>query len=419
MKTMIFSGLILLAIPMAGLAETTPDHRQTKQDKDGTIVVTGVRLEDTERALKNCIAQKCPPDKDIAASLAHAENQFVAGDYKGARRTLLAARGRDRRYAKQFPTAVAGLVRANARVASHLGEGEAYQLGTIDIVDALKAGLPDTDPRILYARVEVGDMYARLGSYEAAQGAYENVIARARALGLARAEALAMLHLASFYSASSLGTGKVDNNAKRIIEELTAKKDPVFTPYAQAAKFLLARMLTRQGDPSIADKLIAQLKDYPPTEKPVLVYSPRIADITNNGRDRDSYLAGASLTLDVPIIYDLKQISTRDFDDQWVDISFYVAPDGHVNDAGVIRQSKSLDEDYWVKKLVQAVSARRYLPLKLDPTDPGILRVERYTLTSLWTSRPGTKVRERDPDGRIEVLDLSVDTPPTKVTASN
>jgi hypothetical protein len=52
-----------------------------------TIVVTGASLAETGRRLAGCLARHCPPDEDIAATLAHAENLFVAGDYRQAHAT--------------------------------------------------------------------------------------------------------------------------------------------------------------------------------------------------------------------------------------------------------------------------------------------------------------------------------------------
>ncbi|MFX7620706.1 hypothetical protein ABTJ52_20035, partial [Acinetobacter baumannii] len=74
------------------------------------IIVTAIRLKDSADAVRRCVERHCPPDQDIAAALAHAENQFLSGDYRGARNTLNAARGRDRRFASKFPVQVASLV---------------------------------------------------------------------------------------------------------------------------------------------------------------------------------------------------------------------------------------------------------------------------------------------------------------------
>src|SRR4051812_17699393 len=110
---------LLSSLLLATTAASAPNP-QTEQ----TIVVTGRSLQDTERALRECLARKCPPNEDIAASLAHAENLFVAGKYGDARRVTLAAVGRNHRYRKTYPIDVSGLYRANARIAAHLGEGQ-------------------------------------------------------------------------------------------------------------------------------------------------------------------------------------------------------------------------------------------------------------------------------------------------------
>ena len=93
-----------------------------KQEIPREIVVTARSIKDTEADLKACLARKCPPDQDIKATLAHAENQFVAGDYRNARSTLVNSLGRNRRHKGKYPVEVSDLLRANGNVATHLGE---------------------------------------------------------------------------------------------------------------------------------------------------------------------------------------------------------------------------------------------------------------------------------------------------------
>ena len=107
MKTLYFLPLLALASP--ALAQSEPEERGQ------TIIVTGTPLSQTERALRDCIARRCPPDQDVAASLAHAENQFVAGDYEGARRTTKASLGRNNRHAENLSGA--GLESLAGRIA--------------------------------------------------------------------------------------------------------------------------------------------------------------------------------------------------------------------------------------------------------------------------------------------------------------
>ena len=81
----------LSALPFLALAFAAPAGAQQAGQPGaapvaGDIVVTARSLQDTADALAACIARNCPPDEDIAATLAHAENQFVGGDYRSARR---------------------------------------------------------------------------------------------------------------------------------------------------------------------------------------------------------------------------------------------------------------------------------------------------------------------------------------------
>ena len=87
---------------------------------DSSIIVTGRAIEDKRVALGACLARHCPPNEDIDASLALAETQLVAGKYREARVTLLAALGRDKKAAMAYPIPVADLYRANGRVAAQL-----------------------------------------------------------------------------------------------------------------------------------------------------------------------------------------------------------------------------------------------------------------------------------------------------------
>src|ERR1700710_1139442 len=100
MKSSFIALLSLTAFSMPAAAQEKP---QTPPAKNNDIVVTGVRLQDSEKALKDCLARHCPPTEDIAATLAHAENEFVAGDYHDARKTLQSSVGRNKRFAKNYP----------------------------------------------------------------------------------------------------------------------------------------------------------------------------------------------------------------------------------------------------------------------------------------------------------------------------
>ena len=388
------------------LGAAMPPQDPDQREDPGTIVVTGKSIAETEHALARCLARQCPPEEDIAASLALAENQFVAGNYKGARTTLLAAAGRNRRYAKQFPVPVAGLLRANARIAEHLGETNAYRVGMIDSIDALKSGLPEGDPRILVQRVEIGDMLAHLGRYKAAEDNYGAVAAEAAKRSLPRIEAFAMLRTAWLWTRlAQQDPATYRGRALRALDALIAREgDPIHRPYAQAARVLKARMLAESGDGTAMDSLIAGYIKTPPTAEPVLLasepvnYQRSVAVPTMN--------MGNRIVLDPSMTRRYASVATEG---QWIDVMFWIRPDGTTADIEIARHGKG-PRGEWEAAVLQAISTRRYVPLALDPADPGVLRVERYTLTTTNDQNiTGSRLRQPDIKPIIEMIDLTAD----------
>ncbi|MDB5711539.1 MAG: hypothetical protein JWL96_3609 [Sphingomonas bacterium] len=371
------------------------------------VVVTGVRLKDTEAALKACIARKCPPKEDIDATMAHAENEFVAGDYHGARQTLLGSVGRNRRYAKQYPIDVSDLMRANSRVAVHLGEGDDYLFSANEVVRILKSGLAPDDYRVLGARVELADAYAKSRDVDLALNTYRDVASRAHKLGLPGVEGYTRLREVGLLGAlSEANVSGYGDMLRRAIDSLVADRNPQLAAYAFGARPIRARIDARHGNASAIDQMIAEYRRTAPVStRTILLYSPPI--VQNPASAARQAASGETLN----------QMAMDDFDNQWVDISFWVAPDGHVTDAGVLRQSSKLN-DYWVKPIVTSLSGRRYAPLAMDPSQPGVLRVERYTFTSRWTNNvTGSHMRQREPTPQVEMVDLTVDPPSGTQTA--
>lgn len=389
-----YKALILTVAALAAM----PAQAQRAPDNEGAaIVVTGRSLSDTEKALLACIARHCPPDQDVDATIAHAENQFVAGAYKGARRTLLSGSRRNKRFAKQYPVAVSDLLRANARVAAHLGEDRAYSGATMDMLSALKAGLADEDPRVLAGRIELADSMFRIGRVYYAADSYREIARDARRLKQPRIEGYALLRLASLYTQIALAPPRSDDGvARKALDALIHSPVPEHRPFAQAARMLRARLTVKRGDDSALDAVIAELRTAR-SEVPVMVYGEPVKMADQSVREK----AAGSVT---------QRMQMNDVDDQWADIGFWIAPDGRPTDIEVLRASKSNDS-WWLSPVLASIRTRRYLPLKREPGDPGILRVERYSLTAPWTTTTGTRLRVRSAQPRIEMLDLSNDEP--------
>lgn len=405
MRLFLLSAVSLIGFTGHAFAQS---DASAANDPAGTVVVTAQPLTSTEAALKACIARKCPPAEDIAATLAHAENQFVAGAYKAARGTLLDGRARNLRYGRQLPEPVANLLRANARIGAHLGEGEVFQLDTIIAFETLRRALPAEDPRVLEAQIEQGDMFLRFGRIVPAAEAYRAVERRARAVGNSRMLGFALLRQLQMYSAisedSSISglTGAVgyEGDAERAYRALTDGQNPALAEFGDAARIVRAQSKARSGDTKSIDTLANEYRNRPPSDHPVLLYSPAIA-----------VNAPGMRALPVGNQFDEGNVLNRTtteatFSDQWVDIGFTILPDGTVSDVGVLRESRSFIPG-WEKPVIEAYSKRRYAPNYKGGS--GRMRVERVTFTARYASLTGSRIRTRDVVPQIEILDLTND----------
>ena len=130
---------ILLPLSVSLLALASGASAQQQSDDQSNIVVTARSLENTSRDLAACLERGCPPEEDIAASLAYAENLFVAGEYRDASSILRKAIGRNSRYDERLPEEVSGLYRAYSRVSEHLGEANSFKLATLDAREGRRA----------------------------------------------------------------------------------------------------------------------------------------------------------------------------------------------------------------------------------------------------------------------------------------
>ncbi|MGY2735297.1 hypothetical protein [Sphingomonas sp. UYP23] len=391
-RTTSFALVALLTTAAAPAQQPLPAPSTGGRD----IVVTGTPLKDLRTALARCLDQHCPPDKDIDATLAVAEAQFVAGQYRDARATMLKSIDRNRRFAKTYPEPVSDLYRAHSRVAAHLGEDGAYFGSALDVVSTLKAGFPDDDWRVLGAKIELGDAYFKTGRFEDAVGLYRSVARRAHELHLGRAEGMALLSIANAYVAAS----RVRNDgyyaaALKACDAVRAATDPAIAPFGAAATVLKAKLAVKAGDPGAVGQLVATYRTLANgATKPVLLYAP---------------------TIDRPLLAYLEfpdgeamKGGDHNFADQWVDIGFSIASDGTVDEAEVLRQSPQYSGK-WAQPVVAAIRGRRYAP---NATGPGTSRVERYTYTAKWEFETGSRIRARRPVPKIEVLDLTRDPAP-------
>lgn len=368
-----------------------------KQEVQREIVVTARSLKDTEADLKACLARKCPPDQDIKATLAHAENQFVEGDYRNARSTLANALGRNRKHKGEYPVEVSDLLRANGNVAAHLGEFNVYRISVLDMRDTLKSALKSNDYRVFGAEIEVADSRMKLGYLDEASDKYLEIERLALTAGLPQVAAIARLRDLSL----RVQRAEVEKTAFRRKDALDGIDMFLNAPTGGDDKFkivaevLKSRLDRTDGNSETADKLIARYAAMGGTDQPVLLYS---TPIKMNEAQAVRAMAGGS---------DLNRIGTQVVENRWVDIGFWIGVDGKVDEPEILRNKGDTD---WADVVLKSIKTRVYAPLKAeaDNSTLGVYAIERYSLTAQYENDvTGTRVRQRSPVAKIERMDLT------------
>ena len=400
--------LLALAVAMPALAQNAGSPPSNSEARAGDIVVTARSLADTAAALAACVARNCPPDQDVAATLAHAENQFIEGDYRDARGTMLASLRRNRQHSAQFPVEVSDLQRANGRVAAHLGERSAYQIAVLDMRDTLREFLPADDPRVLAAQIEVADSRARLGYPDEARDSFADIATRADRLGLARVAGFARIRQASFdiprdrsRRVTSLVTA-----ARAQLAHIAQNSAVVGADIALQAEVTLARIDREEGNMASTIALVQRFASGQGSRRPLLISSDPIRlpdeDTRSPDQPRDEDGGGGNV---------LAQLQTVNVNNRWIDVGFWINGDGRVSDFEVLRSDGDIN---WARSVATSVNSRVYTPIRsLDGLQSqGFYIVERYTLTADLRSAgdcTGSHIRCRSSRLRVERMDLTPD----------
>ncbi len=405
---------LLLSTTLASLVVLTPGLAMAENDKDG-IIVTGKSLSDTEADLKNCIARGCPPDEEIRVALAHAENQFITGEYRDAKSTLHRTVGRNRKFGDTYPIEVSDLFRARGRVAEHLGEADDFRLAVLDMRDVLRDNLPADDARAMVAQIEVGESRAKLGYPKEAIRIFDDMEIKARAAGHNRVAAYATLRrLLIEYDMA------IDNDAfgqmKRAaagLRELADNPRAGAEDFAMVAEVVLARLDRQAGNQASTEAIIKRFAEKGGASRPILLSADPVA--IPKGRDLNTGMEEAARrtmqgVASTKVIGSTGlQLLPGSFEDRWLDIGFWINANGLVSDVEVLRSSGDL---HWAKWVADSIKSRIYAPLstKGREASPGFYMVERYTYTSRYLGRDattGSRLPTRSPNARIERLDIT------------
>lgn len=384
------------ALAGTALAIGAPAWAQDTSVQEGstTIVVTGNPLSETAKRLRACLERHCPPNEDIDASLAHAENQFLEGDYRNARGTLAAAHNRNAQYAKQFPVEVSDLDRAYGRLTNMDGRPDTGRIIQIGALDTLKGGFESGDARILAQRLMTGDDFIHTGRLSAGLDVYRKVEKQAREAGQMRMAGHAMMRPAMLFASLSRIDSAYLDQARAAIARVERTTEPELASFRTAAQVLRARLAGASGNQEELERTLTKLAGNG-FAYPVLVYDePPFRDPPSTGEARRGL----------------------DTNPEWIDLRFKIDANGRVRDVDELRRSPQISND-WTKYILRSLPKRRYVPLKLPTGSDGMVRIERFTLVFDAEGKTGTRMSNRSTSGRLVSMDLTPDPAPAPVAS--
>lgn len=391
MKSFVVAAIATIFTSASAAAAPDGVVRETNAE----IVVTAIPLAKSQADLEACIARQCPPEEDVQATLVHAENQFVAGAYTDARKTLEKSLDRNRRYKATLPLGVADLLNANANVTAHLGESTIYRHALFERRDTLRDHLPADDPNMLRAELDLGDSRLKMGYPDEAERKYLKMERHAldknrpQIAAIARTRYLSLLVLKAQSSPADDWRAKL---ARKEIAKYVANPTPGAEKYALVGELLALRLDRAMGIHKSTDALIARMIAEGGMERPALLYAPAL-----ERNDEDSWRAERSGNVN-------RREPMTDVD-KWVDIGFWVNDAGRVEEAEILRHQGDAG---WADILLRSIGGRLYVPAASSGgTRQRFFMIERYTLTADWERKTGSHLRLRSAIPRIERLDLT------------
>ncbi|ATP20064.1 MULTISPECIES: hypothetical protein [Sphingobium] len=353
------------------------------------IVVTGQRLVEEQA---KCVRGECTPLRDAQATIALAEQRFRNGEYMQAKGLLAAAISRNKNKGAEAPRAVAAIYEAMATVSLHEGDQDDYRRAVAGQVKTLRDNLPADDVAVQASATALGDMWIKLGKFRQADASFHAIEDQALAEG--RAYPAMMAGMKRVWLAGALGKAREASIMLDALEQRPIAQEPGFRT---ALRVVRLRLAVRAGDDAEITRLagtIAADQGGPP----VLVWQPpypgdAMAEASNNVRAFGGVDVTSVRSTDVASI-------------QWVDVGFWVRPDGHTEEAEILRGSRA---PAWAPAILKQVAGRRYAAnAKVGEEDgPGSYRIERVTRKNLYATPVGSNIRRRVAAPGFEILDLT------------
>lgn len=347
------------------------------------VVVSGQGTAEKRKALAQCIADHCAPDKEISTAIGLASKEFIDGDYAGARSTLLKTRERNARYAARYPKPVSDLHRAIAGISRLDGRQFSARAATFDATDALKAAPVPDGKAVFLQRLETGNQLGFEGKISDAIRLYDDVARDARRLNYTNIEGRAMFEAAVLYAAAASVDFQYRGAAQFRAKQIEKRQEPEFAEFREGLILLKAKLASLSVRNADRSKAIAAT-NLPRVEDAILLSEPLPKYIgTTSG------LSGS--TSNAP---------------EWADVAFWVRPDGSVSEPKLLGQSAQAPGP-WLAVKMKAVGQRRYAPLNRPADDAGLYVVERYSMVHDIQSKTGSTMLQRSVDGTLVTTDIT------------
>ncbi|MEG8041273.1 hypothetical protein QP166_18745 [Sphingomonas sp. LR60] len=361
------TGLLLLLLAQVAAAP----NPQTND-----VIVVGRRA---EKELAACLARQCPPAQEVEASLQASVEQFADGRYPDARRTLQRAIDRNKRYAATLPGPVSSLYATLATVAEHEGDAQLWRTASRNNLLTLREQLGETNVATMREELQFADDMVSQGSWRLGDDTYAKIQRRAVAGGrndIAAAAAFRRAWLALALTRT--------HDAERFADEAVTLAGPGDATMAQLREIVRTRIAIRKGDDGAVDALAARIRQAN-DGRPTLLYAPPVEDINpppqlvDNGMQRDRGI-------------------------RFADVGYWIRPDGTVVDAELLR-TNGLGQ--WSPVILKHVRARRYVPLRLTEGQPGLYRIDRFTVRGTQSTPTGTRLSQRMGPLSVHIIDLT------------
>jgi hypothetical protein len=157
------------------------------------------------------------------------------------------------------------------------------------------------------------------------------------------------------------------------------------------AKLILARILRQEGKVERAEALLAGIGNSNSGVRRLLsAPAYQLVQQEIRGPSGDDMMDATSNVLNR---------LTVNYEKKWIDVGFWIMPDGRVADVEVLRKGGQAG---WSDPLLTSLAGRRYTAAA-EPT----YKVERYTMTAELETTTGSRIARHSPRARVEYLDLT------------